>query len=767
MAFSDLSDASAIERALTEFDELGREAFLQKYGFGRARHYFVQREDGRRYDSKAIVGAAHGLQFPNLGPLSASDFSGDENTVKALLQHLGFTVVDTGADQEALPPAAGIDTRAWVEKTIVKGRPDRQTGPHRLGEALWSPQAAADGRDIYANMREVKPGDVLLHLADNEAFTGVSWAAEAVDTDFQGVSGTEWGDRPCYRIQLRNFVPLNPPLQRDWLLKDETVGVQLRDIAEQPRGRGLFYNAKLELNQGAYLTAVPGALLEVLQQVYVHRTGKELPAEARHRQAVSTINESRLTAAVRLFRWIYGAMGFSSDRYLQDERNYKATFSEKWRGLVTISSLDEALPNDDTSVALAAEIGRLLTDQNLLPWRYAGVLKGPWAADRAKKFLAATRQLLFESPREAPSVDEFNAVMLPFYTELLVGDGSKPASHCIPSLMLWLSEPEHQFFLRPDLYNQACRSLLGAVAEGQGRIMSTTYYVSARQFALSIKTLLAGAGMPARDMIDAQGFLWGVFNGSRIWFGGYSYGQRKNMLPEFVAHSLYATNWARRPEVAEFFKGVVDLSADNRKARLTELEKALPQVGERKALTTLFDLVGRPGSRLLAKAVMYDKNAKHSLIRLSGVAETTGDYNFDATRGHELRVEWLSEFSETFVLPSRLFPLLNSTLAGLPIADALDAFSTPYTTQSQVEFDQDEDIERREKPTEIKINVERVPYPLTRALEGLFMPQEEFERLLRIWRQKQNLILQGAPGVGKSFVARRLAYALIGYEDPQ
>ena len=602
--------------------------------------------------------------------------------MKALLEHLGFSVVGPGSDQERLFPAIGTATSVWVEKTIVKGRQDRQVGPDRLGEALWSPQAATDGRDIYANMREVRPGDLLLHLTDNEAFTGISWAAEAVDTDFRGVSGTEWGDRPCYRIQLRGFVSLNPPLQRDWLLKDEVVGTQLRVIAEQPRGRELFYNAKLELNQGAYLTAVPDALLEVLQRVYHQRAGKELPAETRPRQSASTINESRLAAAVRLFRWIYGVTGFSSDRYLQEERNYKATFSGKWREVVTLASLDAALANDDASVMLATEIGRLLTDQkvsNLLPWRYAGVLKGSWAADRAKKFLAATRQLLFESPREAPSVDEFNAAMSPFYAQLLMEDGPKPASHCIPSLMLWLSEPEHQFFVRPDLYNQACRSLLGAVAEGQGGIMSTTYYVLAQQFALSLKTLLTRAGMPARDMIDVQGFLWGVFNASRIWFGGHSYGRRKNMLPEFIAHSLYASDWACRPEVAELFNGVAGLSAENRKARRAELEKVLTQVGERKALTTLFDLVGRPGARLLAKAVVYDQNAKQSLIRLSGVAEAKGEYNFDATRGHELRVEWLSQFSETFVLPSRLFPLLNGTLASLPIADALDAFSTLFT----------------------------------------------------------------------------------------
>ena len=116
------------------------------------------------------------------------------------------------------------------------------------------------------------------------------------------MSGTEWGDRPCYRIQLRGFVSLNPPLQRDWLLKDEVVGTQLRVIAEQPRGRELFYNGKLELNQGAYLTAVPDALLEVLQRVYHQRAGKELPAGDTPPPVRVDDQRFRLAAAVRLFR---------------------------------------------------------------------------------------------------------------------------------------------------------------------------------------------------------------------------------------------------------------------------------------------------------------------------------------------------------------------------------------------------------------------------------------------------------------------------------
>lgn len=60
----------------------------------------------------------------------------------------------------------------------------------------------------------------------------------------------------------------------------------------------------------------------------------------------------------------------------------------------------------------------------------------------------------------------------------------------------------------------------------------------------------------------------------------------------------------------------------------------------------------------------------------------------------------------------------------------------------------------------------REPYTFEQALDGLFMDEESFRRALAIWRHKKNLILQGAPGVGKSFVARRIAYALMGYRDP-
>jgi hypothetical protein len=74
---------------MQEYDEIGRDAFLAKYGFGKSRKFVVSHE-GREYDSKALLAAAHGMQHPDQGPLS-NNFSGGEQTISRL-RALGFKI---------------------------------------------------------------------------------------------------------------------------------------------------------------------------------------------------------------------------------------------------------------------------------------------------------------------------------------------------------------------------------------------------------------------------------------------------------------------------------------------------------------------------------------------------------------------------------------------------------------------------------------------------------------------------------------------------
>lgn len=57
------------------------------------------------------------------------------------------------------------------------------------------------------------------------------------------------------------------------------------------------------------------------------------------------------------------------------------------------------------------------------------------------------------------------------------------------------------------------------------------------------------------------------------------------------------------------------------------------------------------------------------------------------------------------------------------------------------------------------------PYTIEDALDELYMPEDTFKRIIERLGAKKNVILQGPPGVGKTFVAQRIAYALMGEKD--
>lgn len=56
-------------------------------------------------------------------------------------------------------------------------------------------------------------------------------------------------------------------------------------------------------------------------------------------------------------------------------------------------------------------------------------------------------------------------------------------------------------------------------------------------------------------------------------------------------------------------------------------------------------------------------------------------------------------------------------------------------------------------------------YTLNNFLEEVYMNEDEYNVLKNLLLRKKNIVLQGAPGVGKTFTAKRLAYSIMGMKD--
>jgi hypothetical protein len=147
MSLSALTDRAAVLQAMAEFDEIGRDAFLARYSYGPARTYFVLHE-GRRYDSKALAGAAVGKQFPDDGPLKAAVFSGGEATVKAKFEQLEFEV-ETGSGNAPRNPD-------WTrEETILAMDLYARRRPQLPGEGDLEIIELSEFLRAYADQRRV------------------------------------------------------------------------------------------------------------------------------------------------------------------------------------------------------------------------------------------------------------------------------------------------------------------------------------------------------------------------------------------------------------------------------------------------------------------------------------------------------------------------------------------------------------------------------------------------------------------------------------
>ena len=87
---------------------------------------------------------------------------------------------------------------------------------------------------------------------------------------------------------------------------------------------------------------------------------------------------------------------------------------------------------------------------------------------------------------------------------------------------------------------------------------------------------------------------------------------------------------------------------------------------------------------------------------------------------------------------------------------------TEYVEKLNAMFDTEDDDD--------DIDVDETPlntYTKEDFLADVYINEKQYDTLVGLLRKKRNVILQGAPGVGKTYAAKRLAYSMMGVKDPE
>ena len=138
---------------------------------------------------------------------------------------------------------------------------------------------------------------------------------------------------------------------------------------------------------------------------------------------------------------------------------------------------------------------------------------------------------------------------------------------------------------------------------------------------------------------------------------------------------------------------------------------------------------------------------KKGLTKLVGRGVVTSEYiyNMEANNfRHQHHVKWTHKGEWPYPGNAPMKTLTNITNK----SDLIEKLNNIFSNQQTEELGQTEER-----------------YTKGDFLQDVYMSEEDYEKLKAILYYKKNVILQGAPGVGKTYTAERLAYSLTGEKN--
>ena len=216
----------------------------------------------------------------------------------------------------------------------------------------------------------------------------------------------------------------------------------------------------------------------------------------------------------------------------------------------------------------------------------------------------------------------------------------------------------------------------------------------------------------------------------------YSPGDNACMWDEFFRNGIMGIGWdevtnlkdfASKEEIKEFMKKVYDASYSykNNAHCLWQFANEI-KVGD----------------------VVFVKKGMHKII---GRGVVTSDYIYDSSRDtykHIRKVDWQNNGEWEHPGQAVMKTLTNISAYPDYVKKLLDLFAedTPEEVSEQKE-------------------IKYPPYSKDDFLNEVYMDEDTYNTLTELLEAKYNVILQGAPGVGKTFAAKRLAYSIMEQKD--
>lgn len=220
----------------------------------------------------------------------------------------------------------------------------------------------------------------------------------------------------------------------------------------------------------------------------------------------------------------------------------------------------------------------------------------------------------------------------------------------------------------------------------------------------------------------------------RYWI--YSPGTQARLWPEFSSEGIMGICWDDLDDLTAYE------SRDEIKEAMANLYGDGKSYMNKSLAAWQFSNDMKPGD------IVYVKRGFSTLI---GRGIVDSEYIYDETREeyqHIRAVTW--SHNGTWSHP------------GQAVAKMLTEITqyTEYVEKLELIFsDGEDDIEEDTVP------IKYPEYSKTNFLSEVYMDEEQYNTLSALLLRKKNVILQGAPGVGKTYAAKRLAYSIMGEKD--